>query len=102
VDQTELTLVGTRLRVLAYIGLHPDCRASEIARRLEITERSVSRHVSELERAGILYRVKIGRCNQYLFETDQPLVLPDSTRTTVGEFLVARRLHPAMAFCPPV
>ncbi|MFF8675398.1 helix-turn-helix transcriptional regulator [Streptomyces sp. NPDC015242] len=58
-------------RVLAEIARNPDARMRDIALTCRITERSVHRIVTDLERARFLSRRRIGRRNHYLLHPDR-------------------------------
>ena len=65
----------------------PDIRLRDIATRVGITERAVFGIVEDLERGGIIERVKVGRRNRYLINVDQPLRHELVADHTVGELL---------------
>ncbi|MDB4459306.1 winged helix-turn-helix domain-containing protein [bacterium] len=54
-----------------------------------ITERAVMRIVSELENDGVIERIKVGRRNQYVIQTDHPLHHQLENHTTIGELIKA-------------
>ena len=51
--------------VLLCIARDPEARVRDIAERIEITERSAQRIVSDLIAEGYLERTKVGRRNRY-------------------------------------
>ena len=53
--------------------------------RVGITERAVQRIIGELEQAGIVERVRVGRRNRYEFDLDQPLRHPLEAHRTLRE-----------------
>ena len=75
-------------QVLACVARDPTITMREIARRLEITERTTAKVVSELELAGYLRRTRVGRGNQYEVHFELPLrSSPLDGRRTVGDLL---------------
>lgn len=73
--------------ILVCLAQDPHARLRDVAERVGITERSASRLVAELDRAGILTRVKDGRRNRYVIDTSQHLRHPLEAHCTVGEML---------------
>ncbi len=73
--------------ILVCLAEDPHARLRDIAQRVGITERSASRLVAELDRAGILSRVKDGRRNMYVIDTGQHLRHALEEHCTVGEML---------------
>lgn len=79
--------------VLVCLAENPQARLRDVAERVGITERTTFRLIGELEEAGILARVKEGRRNHYLINTDAHLRHAIEQHCTVGELLEAI-LHP--------
>ncbi len=75
--------------VIVYVAQHPDARMREIADAVGITERSVARILAELEAAGIVERVRVGRRCQYHVRPNAPLRHPLESMHTVGELVTA-------------
>ncbi|HEY4610995.1 MAG TPA: hypothetical protein VIH06_17390, partial [Ilumatobacteraceae bacterium] len=73
--------------VLVCIAIDPDTRLRDIAGRVGITERAVFGIVEDLERGGIIQRLKVGRRNRYLINVDQPLRHELVSHRTVGDLL---------------
>jgi DNA-binding MarR family transcriptional regulator len=80
--------------VLVCLAENPGARLRDVAERVGITERTAFRLVTQLEEAGILMRVKEGRRNSYVIDTDERLRHPIESHCTVGE-LLATILSPA-------
>ena len=80
--------------VLVCLAENPDARLRDVAERVGITERTAFRLVTDLEEASILMRVKEGRRNAYVIDTDARLRHPIESHCTVGE-LLATILSPA-------
>jgi predicted ArsR family transcriptional regulator len=79
--------ITNHTRVLLAIAEDPTMRLRDIATRLDITERAAQRIVSELDEAGYLSRHRKGRRNVYTVHADQPLRIPNTRETTIGELL---------------
>ncbi|MFC2153444.1 helix-turn-helix transcriptional regulator [Actinomycetota bacterium] len=60
-----LSLLTNHGHVLLCIADQPDIRIREIAARSGITERAAHRIVAELEEAGFVSHVRVGRRNHY-------------------------------------
>jgi DNA-binding MarR family transcriptional regulator len=73
--------------VLVCIALDPDTRLRDISSRVGITERAVFGIVEDLERGGIIQRLKVGRRNRYLVNVDQHLRHEIVAHRTVGDLL---------------
>ncbi len=58
-------LLTNHAQVLACVARDPAVRMREVAESVGLTERAVLRLVGELEEAGLLRRVREGRCNRY-------------------------------------
>jgi len=80
--------------VLVCLAENPDARLRDVAERVDITERTASRLVTQLEEGGILMRVKEGRRNSYIIDPDERLRHPIESHCTVGD-LLATILTPA-------
>ena len=59
--------------MLSYIYHHPTSTAREIADQIKVTERTVHKIISDLERAGYITRKKVGRRNVYSVDPSLPL-----------------------------
>jgi DNA-binding transcriptional ArsR family regulator len=67
------TFLSSHAKVLLAIGHHPQALMREIAQGLGLTERAVQRIVNDLERAGYLTRLRVGRRNRYEVHADRPM-----------------------------
>ena len=74
-----------RRRILAFLS-EADLTAGEIAGRFEMSQPAVSKHLSVLENAGLIWRRKEGQFVRYGIERD-------TLRTTVAGYL--------REVCPP-
>lgn len=73
--------------VLVCLAENPHARLRDVADRVGITERTAFRLIGELEEAEILERVKEGRRNHYLINSDAHLRHEIEEHCTVGELL---------------
>jgi predicted ArsR family transcriptional regulator len=83
----EWTFITNHGAVLALVAEHGQITAREIAGRLNITERSVHRIITDLESAGYLERNRDGRANWYRVRHDQPLRRDIRRGVAVGDLL---------------
>ena len=85
--RAEWHLLSNHGHVLVCIAIDPDTRLRDIAARVGITERAVFGIVEDLERGGMIQRLKVGRRNRYLINVDQPLRHEIVASRTVGDLL---------------
>jgi DNA-binding MarR family transcriptional regulator len=76
----QFKFLSNHALVLMCIADDPDMRIRDIARDLEITERSAQRIVGDLVHAGYLERDRIGRRNRYVLADHLPVSLPVQER----------------------
>ncbi|MCU1365898.1 MAG: hypothetical protein JWN39_1537 [Ilumatobacteraceae bacterium] len=88
-SRTEWTLLSNHGYVLLCIADDPDTRLRDIAARVGITERAVFGIVEDLERGGIIQRIKVGRRNRYLINVESPLRHEIEAGHSVGDLLGA-------------
>ena len=82
----EWTLFTNHGLVLVYIAKNPENTASEIGNDIGLTERTVHRIIINLEEAGYITRIKIGRHNTY--RVHPGMIIQDPvTDTSIGELL---------------
>jgi hypothetical protein len=81
--------------VLACLARRPDVRLREVARLVGITERAAQKIVGDLEAAGAVLRIRVGRCNHYRIDPSQDLRHPLAMHRTVGDFLALLDGRPA-------
>jgi DNA-binding MarR family transcriptional regulator len=86
-NNTDWTFFSNYAHVLVCLAEKPDMRLRDVAHRVGITERTALRLVTHLEGAGILRRIKEGRRNNYVIDTDARLRHPIESHCTVGELL---------------
>jgi len=73
VNAVTLHLLTYHARVLLAAASAPDARVRDLAARTDLSERGVLRILAELERAGFLARVRVGRCTRYRIEVRRGL-----------------------------
>lgn len=88
-SRNEWTLLSNHGYVLLCIADDPDTRLRDIAARVGITERAVFGIVEDLERGGIIERLKVGRRNRYLINVESPLRHEIEAGHSVGDLLGA-------------
>jgi uncharacterized membrane protein len=79
--------VTNHAHVLECIASDPTVRLRDIAATVGITERTVSQIVGDLERAGYLTKIRVGRSNHYEVHGELPLRHPQHRHHTVGELI---------------
>lgn len=79
--------VTNHAHVLECIATSPTVRMRDIAATVGVTERTVSQIVSDLERAGYLTKIRVGRSNHYEVHGELPLRHPQHRHHTVGELI---------------
>lgn len=85
--RSSWTFLSNYAHVLVCLARDPDARLRDIAERVGITERSAFNIVDELERAGVVTRIREGRRNHYEIHRDVPLRHPLEDAKTVGGLL---------------
>lgn len=90
------TFLSNHAHVLVALARDPEARQRDIAAEVGITERGVSRILSELEEAGVVSREREGRRNRYEIDTTVHLRHALEASRTVGS-LLSMVLEPAEA-----
>jgi hypothetical protein len=88
-DQPRWTFLTNHLHVLACLTRDPELRIRDLADLIGITERTTVQILSQLEQAGYLTKVRVGRRNQYTIHGELPLRHPMHHGRQVGEVLRA-------------
>ena len=83
------TFITNHGLVLSYIYHNPTSTARQIADHIKITERTVHKIISDLERAGYISRKKSGRRNVYDVDPRLPLRHHTKNDIIVSELLEA-------------
>lgn len=72
--------------VLIKIAKNPDMTAREISTDIGLTERTTHKIIVDLEEAGYITRIKVGRQNKYRVHPTVP-IKDEVTETSLGELL---------------
>lgn len=83
------TFLTNHAHVLLAIAATPDLRLKDIAERVEITERTASQIIGDLENSGVVERVKRGRRNNYVIRPHHPLRHPLEEHHEVADLIAA-------------
>ncbi|MEU0162271.1 helix-turn-helix domain-containing protein [Streptomyces sp. NPDC006261] len=86
-SHTGWTFITNHARVLAAIADNPNIRIREIAAHCRLTERAVSRIISDLEQDGYLSHTREGRTNNYRVDPDKVLRHPAEAGLPVASLL---------------
>lgn len=81
------TFFTNHAHVLFCICNDQDIRLRDVAERVGITERAAQRIVGDLEEAGYLRHVRVGRRNHYEIITDQPLRHPIEAQVMIDDLI---------------
>ena len=85
--RSNWTVMSNHGYVLVCIAGDPDIRLRDIATKVGITERAVFGIVEDLEAGGVIQRIKVGRRNQYVINSEQPLRHSIEAGRTIGDLL---------------
>jgi len=69
----DWTLISNHGLVLTYIAKHPQSTVRDIAYAIKLTEWTVYKIITELEKEGYIERQKVGRKNVYYINHHSPL-----------------------------
>jgi DNA-binding transcriptional ArsR family regulator len=72
-DNDKWTFLSNHTHVAICIARQPDVLLREVAAKIGITERAVQRIVTDLDEAGYLTRIKVGRRNRYRIHGERRL-----------------------------
>jgi predicted ArsR family transcriptional regulator len=81
------TFLTNHAQVLLCIARNQRMTAKEIAEVVGITERAVQRLIRDLEESDYIIRMRIGRQNRYVINTDQPMRHPAQGGRPIGELI---------------
>lgn len=88
-DERSWTFLTNHAHVLLAIAATPDLRLKDIAERVEITERTATQIVADLESIGCIERHKQGRRNHYVVRSQHPLRHPLEEHHQVADLIAA-------------
>jgi len=83
------TFLTNHGHVLLAIAATPDLRLKEIAERVDITERTATQILADLESVGCVERRKHGRRNHYVIRPQQPLRHPLEEHHQIADLIKA-------------
>ncbi|WP_329013470.1 helix-turn-helix transcriptional regulator [Streptomyces sp. NBC_00690] len=86
-SHTGWTFITSHARVLAAIADNPNIRIRDIAAHCRLTERAVSRIISDLEQNGYLSHTREGRQNTYRIDPAKVLRHPAEAGLPVASLL---------------
>jgi hypothetical protein len=81
------TFVTNHGHVLVCLAADPDVLLRDVAVSIGITERAVQQIVADLEQAGAIVRMRVGRRNRYLVRRQERFRHPLEGGVTVGDFV---------------
>jgi predicted ArsR family transcriptional regulator len=81
------TFLTNHSQVLLCIARNQRMTAKEIAEVVGITERAVQRLIRDLEESAYIMRVRVGRHNRYMINTNQPMRHPAQGGRPIGELI---------------
>ena len=85
--ETSWTFLTNHAHVIICLTQQPEARMRDVALKVGVTERAVQRIIADLEEAGIITRLRDGRCNHYVIHKDKPLRHPVEQHRTVGDLV---------------
>ena len=86
-ERRRWTLLTSHGHVLVEIARNPRARVRDISAIIGITERATQAIIADLERAGYVERVRMGRRTRYVLHTDIPFRHSAQEGLQVGPFL---------------
>ena len=81
------TFLTNHGHVLVCLAVEPDVLLRDVASSIGITERCVQQIVADLERSGMIVRVRVGRRNRYILRREEQFRHPVEAGVTVGDFV---------------
>lgn len=85
--ENEWSFFSNYAHVLVCLAQNPRSLLREVADKVGVTERTAMRLINQLDKAGILERVKQGRRNYYRITTDKHIRHPLEAHCTIEELL---------------
>lgn len=86
-ERGKWTLLTSHGHVLVEIARNPKSRVRDISAAIGITERATQAIIADLERAGYVERLRIGRRTHYVLNPDNPFRHSAQDGLQVGPFL---------------
>ena len=81
------TFLTNHGHVLVCLAVEPDVLLKDVASSIGITERAVQQIVGDLERAGVIVRLRVGRRNRYVLRREEGFRHPVEAGVTVGDLV---------------
>ena len=81
------TFLTNHGHVLVCLAADPDLVLRDVATRVGITQRAVQQIVADLETAGVIARVRVGRRNRYVICRERGFRHRLEAGVTIGAFL---------------
>jgi predicted transcriptional regulator len=81
------TFLTNHGHVLVCLAADPQVLLRDVATSIGITERAVQQMVGDLEQAGAIVRLRVGRRNRYLVRRDEQFRHPVEAGVTIGDFV---------------
>ena len=102
------TFLTNHGHVLVCLAVDPEVLLRDVAASIGITERAVQQIVGDLEQAGVIIRLRVGRRNRYVVRRDEQFRHPVEAGVTIGDFVdlveegraCPRRKPPTRALAP--
>jgi len=83
----EWAFITSHFLVLLCLAEDSEARMSDVAERLDLTERRVQAIAAELLEAGYLEKIRVGRRNRYLINREMPLRHLQTQHRRLGDLL---------------
>lgn len=87
VKRDDWTFLTNHGHVLVCLAQDPEVLLRDVATSIGITERSAQQIVCDLERAGVIIRMRVGRRNRYLIRREESFRHSLEAGVTVGQFV---------------
>jgi DNA-binding MarR family transcriptional regulator len=81
------TFLTNHGHVLVCLAMDPEVLLRDVATTIGITERAVQQIVTDLERAGAIVRLRVGRRNHYIVRRAEEFRHPVEAGVTIGDFV---------------
>lgn len=96
------TFLTNHGHVLVCLALNPEVLLRDVATSIGITERAVQQIVGDLEQAGVVIRVRVGRRNNYIVRRDELFRHRVEGGVTIGDFVdIVERARACPQRTPP-
>ena len=87
VSHAGWTYLSNHAHVLVCLTKNPESRLRDIAEQVGITERAVSRILTELEGSKVIEKHRVGRRNHYTLNRQAPLRHSLESHASIGDLL---------------